>query len=213
MLPNHDMNDVPFNQENYRWSYKVTELINNPVDLSSGLGKFHWFYSDQPVGRTALAECMEQRLPNWIHIELSPRYTHNSIVKAVTDRVKTTGWNIRTTGIHGIIIDVPPHANNRVTICQALNYLSHRKLHLYNVELKSYCHIVVLANWPPMLAVVDDNMITQTVSMHKPTIWQIVNKDNIQRIDNKKLLGHQVTMLRNRGYRSDVNPNIYTEAA
>ena len=203
-----DITPFIFDPEEHRWSYKVLSLINKTIDQRKGENrKIHWIYSCRGgangdgggTGKSSLGSWMEEKFPNWLYLDETGRCT--DMIRIIQNEWNIRGWDKKTNGVHGIYIDLDRSAESHNDLYRLLEKISNRKLSAAKydsskITLRHWIHIVVVANWPPRLAVRDANGFTrQTLSSDRFNIWEIINDHHLRHVDTNKLLDYQLRMI------------------
>lgn len=192
----NNINQFYFNTEECRWSYKVLELTNKMIDYNGGHRNIRWLYSSNSIGKSTLGMWMEEKFNSWLYINYAGRSC--DMIRTLENEMNVKGWDKRTSGIHGIYVDIGGMTNNNIELYRFLDTLWNRKItsSKYNsnkIVIRHRIHMVVAASWPPEFVVRDNYGIARpTLSIDRLDVWEIVNNHIISHIDNNKLLNYQV---------------------
>ena len=199
-----------FDPKAFPWTKYLMNLVGKPISAKNGDNRLiHWFYSDGNggvndgggVGKTTAGIYVSEQVPSWLYLD---EVCRGCDFARVILNCRRRGWDTKTKGVHGIIVDVPRMAENDIGLYPALEKICNGRITSTKydsdiVKLRHYVHVVVLSNWPPKLVFPckkSTRGYQQTLSMDRFRIWRIKDVNECEPISVSKLLKKQIRVLR-----------------
>lgn len=198
-----------FDPEAFPWTKHLMKLVGTPISARDGDNRLiHWFYSDGDggesdgggVGKTTAGIYISEKVPSWLYLD---EVCRGCDFARVILNCRRRGWDTRTKGVHGIIVDVPRMAENDIGLYPALEKICNGRITSTKydsdiVKLRHYVHVVVLSNWPPKLVFPckkSTKGYQQTLSMDRFRVWRIKGVDECEFVPVKRIFKEQIRVL------------------
>lgn len=191
-----DVEEVPhdpfkFNAEYFTWTRSIMKLVNEKINDENGDNRrIHWYYSNDCgpegdggcMGKTTFGLWINHNYPTWQYITCSGK--KGDLARKIQNRRDKRGWDKRTSGIHGLIIDLPRAREHHKEFYSFLEEMGNRclsadKYDSDDIMLRHNIHIVVLANFPPSIYRRADGVrggMERSLSIDRFRIYKIIDE-------------------------------------